>query len=127
MVDRWEEYAPGFKKLIRNRHVESPLDQQRNNPSALMGNMAGGAMIPGQSGPDRPMPGICPNGASRTYLKGLYLGNSIHPNGQSGMTSGYIAANEVATDLGAREQDWWKDKAFDWLLANKDKVKVIKK
>ncbi len=127
MIDRWEEYAPGFKKLITRRHVESPLDQQRNNPSALMGNMAGGAMVPGQSGPDRPMPGICPNGASRSFIKNLYLSNSIHPNGQSGMTSGYIAANEVATDMGAREQDWWKDKAFDWLMANKDKVKVLKK
>jgi phytoene dehydrogenase-like protein len=127
MVDRWEEYAPGFKKLITNRHVESPLDQQRNNPSALMGNMAGGAMVPEQSGPNRPLPGICPNGASRTYIKNLYLANSIHPNGQSGMTSGYIAANEVATDLGAREQSWWKDRAFDWLMANKDKVTVVKK
>jgi beta-carotene ketolase (CrtO type) len=127
MVDIWEGYAPGFKKLIRKRHVESPLDQQRNNPSALMGNMAGGAMCPGQSGPDRPMPGICPNGASRTYIKNLYLSNSIHPNGQSGMTSGYIAANEVATDMGARDQDWWKAKAFDWLMNNKDQIKVVKK
>ncbi len=126
MIDTWEKYAPGFKKLIRKVHVDSPLDQQRNNPSALMGNMAGGAMIPTQSGPNRPLPGICPNGASRTFMKNLYLSNSIHPNGQSGMTSGYIAASEVAEDMGAREQPWWKDKAWDWLMANKDKITLVK-
>lgn len=126
MIDTWEEYAPGFKKLIRKVHIDSPLDQQRNNPSALMGNMAGGAMIPTQSGPNRPLPGICPNGASRTFMKNLYLSNSIHPNGQSGMTSGYIAASEVAADMGAREQDWWKARAWDWLFNNEDKITVLK-
>ena len=25
MINRWEEYAPGFKKLIRHVHIESPL------------------------------------------------------------------------------------------------------
>ncbi len=126
MEDRWEEYAPGFKKMIRKRHVDSPLDQQRNNPSAIMGNMAGGAAIPTQSGPNRPLPGICRGGASRTFMKNLYLSNSIHPNGQSGMASGYIAASELAEDMGAREQTWWKDKAFEWLANNKDKITVLK-
>ena len=126
MEDAWEEYAPGLKKLIRKRHVDSPLDQQRNNPSALMGNMAGGAMIPTQSGPNRPLAGICQGGASRTFIKNLYLSNSIHPSGQSGMASGYIAATEVAEDMDAREQSWWKYKAMEWLRTSEDKVTVLK-
>ncbi len=126
MIDIWDKYAPGFKKLVRKRHVASPLDIQRNNPSAVYGHMAGGAMIPSQSGPNRPLAGICEGGASRTYIKNLYLSNSIHPNGQSGVSSGYIAASEVAEDMGAREQSWWKYQAFQWLLENKDKITVIK-
>ena len=125
MEDRWEEYAPGFKKLIRRRHVDSPLDQQRNNPSAVMGNMAGGAMIPTQSGPNRPLAGICQGGASRTFLKNLYLSNSIHPSGQSGMASGYIAASEVAEDMDARQQTWWKHQALEWLQNNSDQITVL--
>jgi len=127
MVDTWDKYAPGFKKSIRRRHVASPMDMERNNPSAVMGHMAGGAMTPGQSGPNRPLPGIMKDGAARTYIKNLYMSNSIHPNGQSGVSSGYIAATEVAQDMGAREQPWWRYQAFQWMLENKDKIEVLKK
>ncbi|MFC1670553.1 phytoene desaturase family protein, partial [Spirochaetota bacterium] len=126
MVDTWDKYAPGFKKSIRKLHIASPMDIQRNNPSAVMGHMAGGAMIPSQAGPNRPLAGVCKGGASRTYIKDLYLSNSIHPNGQSAISSGYIAATEVAEDMGAREQSWWKYKAFQWMNENKDKIEVIK-
>ena len=126
MVNTWDKYAPGFKKSIRKLHIESPMDIQRNNPSAVMGHMAGGAMIPSQAGPNRPLAGVCQGGASRTYIKDLYISNSIHPNGQSAISSGYIAASEVAEDMGAREQSWWKYKAFQWMKENKDKIEVIK-
>jgi hypothetical protein len=32
--------------------------------------------------------------------------------------SGYIAACEVAEDMGVREQEWWKGKASLWYLEN---------
>lgn len=97
----------------------------RNNPSAVLGNLCGGSNVPMQHGAHRPLPGICQGGASKTFLQNLYLSNSIHPNGQSGMASGYVAASEVAEDMEAREQTWWQGKASEWMFANPDKITVI--
>ncbi|MBI9073771.1 MAG: NAD(P)/FAD-dependent oxidoreductase [Desulfatibacillum sp.] len=124
ITDAYESYAPGFKKLILDRVVYSPLDMFRNNPSAIHGNCFGGAIRPDQFYFDRPVPGVCVGGGSRTFMKNLYLSNSIHPFGASWMASGYIAACEVAQDCGVRDQLWWKDKAFDWLLANGARIQA---
>ncbi len=114
----WEIYAPGFKNLIKDRIIYSPLDQYRNNPSAIMGSWNGGCMIPEQFYENRPVPGALVGGGSRTFIKDLYLSNSIHLAGNTVLTSGYMAACEVAEDLGARNQDWWQNKAFTWYLEN---------
>ena len=58
------------------------------------------------------------NGASRSFIPGLYLSNSIHPFGATHLASGYIAASEIAEDLGCRNQTWWSSKPFEWFLAN---------
>jgi len=118
LTDTFERYAPGLKKLIKERHIYTPLDMQRNNMSAVMGNWVGGSVIPEQFYENRPVPGVLKDGASRTFLKNLYLSNSIHPFGTTWLASGYLAAKEVAEDLGAREQSWWKDKACRWYLEN---------
>lgn len=118
ITDAYERYAPGFKKLILNRYIYSPLEQERNNPSAIQGCWAGGSVIPEQFYDKRPVAGVCVGGGSRTFLKNLYLSNSIHPYGITPLGSGYIAACEVAEDMGVREQEWWTSKATHWYLKN---------
>ncbi len=118
ITERFESLAPGFRKLILERHVNTPLDQQNANPSAIRGNMIGGSAIPEQYGRNRPLPGIVHDGASRSFLPGLYLSNSIHPYGATHLATGCIAAAEVAQDLGCRDQDWWCNPPFLWFLQN---------
>lgn len=118
ITDTYELYAPGFKKQILNRYIYSPLEQERNNPSAIQGCWAGGSVIPEQFYDKRPVAGVCGGGGSRTFMKNLYLSNSIHPFGITPLGSGYIAACEVAEDMGVREQEWWTSKATHWYLEN---------
>ncbi len=118
MTDRYEEYAPGFKDLILERHVNTPMDQENSNPSAVRGNMIGGSAIPEQYGANRPLPGVVENGVSRSFMPGLYLSNSIHPYGATHLATGYLAAVEVAEDRGCRDKDWWAAQPFGWFLAN---------
>ena len=118
ITDAYDHYAPGFKKQILNRYIYSPLEQERNNPSAIQGCWAGGSVIPEQFYDKRPVTGVCVGGGSRTFLKNLYLSNSIHPFGITPLGSGYIAACEVAEDMGVREQGWWTSKATHWYLEN---------
>ena len=118
MTSLFDEMAPGFKDLIIESHVNTPRDQQNGNTSNIRGNMIGGSAIPEQSGENRPLPGVCVDGASRTFIPNLYLSNSIHPFGATHLASGYIAACEIAEDLGCREQSWWQSKPFDWFFEN---------
>lgn len=122
VVNTFEKYAPGFKNLIKDQIIYTPFDMQRNNPSAVLGNWLGGSVIPSQWYMKRPVEGVLKGGGSRTFLKNLYLSNSIHLFSYSGLSSGYIAASEVAEDLGAREQPWWQDKALNWYLDNIDDI-----
>ncbi len=122
VVETFEKYAPGFKKLIKDQIIYTPYDMQRNNPSAVLGNWLGGSVIPEQWYMKRPVQGVLQGGGSRTFLKNLYLSNSIHLFGYTGLSSGYIAASEVAEDMGAREQVWWTEKALDWYLDNINEI-----
>jgi len=117
MVDEtYEKYAPGFKKNIIERIVYTPLEMSRNNASAIRGNWCGGSVVPEQFYENRPLPGILKGGGSRTFMKNLYLSNSINPYGTTWLASGYIAACEVAEDMGVRDQKWWQAKAVMWYL-----------
>ncbi|MFP4474605.1 MAG: phytoene desaturase family protein [Desulfatibacillaceae bacterium] len=116
--DAYEKYAPGFKSMVRDRIIYTPLDMYRNNPSAVEGNWVGGSVTPDQFYFNRPVPGVLRGGASRTFLENLYLSNSIHPFGTSWLAPGYLAACEVAEDMGARDQDWWQSRACMWYLEN---------
>ncbi len=117
-TDRIEEYAPGFKDLIVERFAMNPLDQVRNNPSSVTGSILGGSVVPDQFYMNRPVPGIIVDGASRTFLPGLYLSNSIHPMGASWLATGYLAAREVAEDQGCLDQPWWTHRPWDWFMDN---------
>ena len=113
-----ERCIPGFRDLILERHVSTPKLQEQGNPSAILGNMIGGSAMPSQAGVNRPLPGIVAGGASRSFIPGLYLSNSIHPFGATHLATGCIAAGEVAEDLGCRDQPWWQAPAFLWFLEN---------
>ncbi len=123
LTDLFEMYAPGFRKNIIEIFPYSPLDVWRNNRSAIRGNWCGGAVIPEQFFKNRPLPDVIVKGASRTFINNLYLSNSIHPFGATWLASGYLAACEVAEDLGIREKDWWKNKAVMWYIKNLGKIK----
>lgn len=116
VTERFETYAPGFTDQIVERHVMTPRHQEMNNPSAVRGNMIGGSAIPEQYAENRPLPGIVSGGVSRSFVPGLYLSNSIHPYGATHLASGYIAAVEVAEDLGCRDVEWWRAEPLDWFL-----------
>jgi phytoene dehydrogenase-like protein len=122
MTDRYDQYAPGFKDLIMEKHVNTPLDQWNGNPTAIRGNMIGGSAIPEQAGMNRPLPGVVQNGVSRSFIPGLYLSNSIYPFGATHLATGYLAANEVAEDIGCRDVEWWRAKPFEWFLANLPRI-----
>ena len=118
MTDTYEKYAPGFKSLIKDRLIYTPLDQYRNNPSAVKGNWAGGSLIPEQYYENRPVAGVITGGGTRTFIENLYLSNSVHHFSNSSLASGYIAACDVAEDMNARNQDWWQSQGFHWYLQN---------
>ena len=123
LIDLFEEYAPGFKRKILDVFIYTPLDVWRNNRSAVKGNWCGGSMLPDQFFTNRPLPGIIRNGATRTFIKNLYLSNSVHPFGATWLASGYLSASEVAEDLGIRDREWWKAKAVKWYLSNLHRLK----
>jgi phytoene dehydrogenase-like protein len=119
ITESLERFAPGFKKSIIEKFPYTCADGFRNNPSAIKGNWVGGSVIPDQFYTFRPKPGVLKAGSgSRTFMDNLYLSNSIHPIGCTGLWSGYIAAHEVAEDLGVREKDWWKSKTGEWYVEN---------
>ncbi len=122
ITETYDRFAPGFKKQIKHRFVYTPQDQYRNNPSAIDGCWAGGSVIPEQFYDKRPVPGVLQGGGARTFVKNLYISNSIHPLGISVLSSGYIAACEVAEDMGVRQQTWWKSKATHWYLKNAGEI-----
>ncbi|MBX7159267.1 MAG: NAD(P)/FAD-dependent oxidoreductase [Acidimicrobiia bacterium] len=117
-TDRIEQYAPGFKDKIIERFTMTPLDQVRNNASAIRANIFGGAVTPDQWYLNRPVPGVITKGASRTFIPGLYLSNSIHPISATWLATGYLAASEVAEDMGCRDQSWWTGRPWDWFMEN---------
>jgi phytoene dehydrogenase-like protein len=122
VTERLEQYAPGFADLVVERHVMTPMQQEQNNPSAIRGNMIGGSSIPEQHWENRPLPGVVTRGSTRSFVPGLYLSNSIHPYGASHLASGYVAACEVAEDLGCRDQSWWTAQPFEWFLTNVGRI-----
>ncbi|MBP1686851.1 MAG: Limonene dehydrogenase CtmA [Deltaproteobacteria bacterium] len=122
ITDRFAQYAPGFKDLILERHVVTPYEMERNNPSAIRGNMIGGSALPEQSGINRPLPGIITRGVSRSFVPGLYLSNSIEPFGATHLAAGYLTACEVAEDLGCREAVWWQAQPYVWFFENMGRI-----
>ena len=74
-----ERMAPGFKRLIRGRYVQTPVTIEAANPNLVGGAVNGGTAQLHQQFVFRPTPGL---GRASTPIKGLYLGSaSAHPGG----------------------------------------------
>lgn len=82
-VERIEEQveglAPGFRHLIRGRHVFTPPKFESVNRNLINGALNGGTAQLHQQLVFRPVPGLA---RAETPIDGLYLGSaSIHPGG----------------------------------------------
>jgi len=77
--DRIEALAPGFRDLVRGRHVMAPADLEADNPNLDTGSINGGTAALHQQLVFRPVPG---SGRPSTPIKGLFLASgSAHPGG----------------------------------------------
>jgi phytoene dehydrogenase-like protein len=94
---RIEQFAPGFRGLVLARDVRSPERLERENPSLIGGDLAGGSMELDQQGPFRPAPELA---RYRAPLRGLYVaGASTHPGPAVHGVSGRGAADALLADL----------------------------
>ncbi|MDE1569118.1 phytoene desaturase family protein [Aquabacter sp. P-9] len=99
VVDTLETYAPGFKALVRERHIYSPADLER------VFDLPGGHVHHAEISADqmfmrRPAPGYADY---RTPVPGLYLcGASVHPGGGVTGVPGHNAAREILRDAKRR-------------------------
>ncbi|HEY8762747.1 MAG TPA: NAD(P)/FAD-dependent oxidoreductase [Solirubrobacteraceae bacterium] len=74
-----EALAPGFRELIRGRHVFTPRTFEQVNRNLVGGALNGGTAQLHQQLVFRPVPGLA---RPETPIEGLYLGSaSIHPGG----------------------------------------------
>ncbi|HEU5252945.1 MAG TPA: NAD(P)/FAD-dependent oxidoreductase [Solirubrobacterales bacterium] len=79
MEEEVERLAPGFRRLIVKRHVQTPLDLERHNRNLVGGAINGGTAQLYQQAIFRPFPGL---GRPTTPVRGLYLASSsAHPGG----------------------------------------------
>ncbi|HWS45410.1 MAG TPA: NAD(P)/FAD-dependent oxidoreductase [Acidimicrobiia bacterium] len=76
---RIEELAPGFRAVVRGRHVMGPVELQARNANLDGGSINGGTAALFQQLVFRPVPGL---GRPETPIRGLYIGSSsAHPGG----------------------------------------------
>jgi phytoene dehydrogenase-like protein len=79
MEEEIERLAPGFRRLILKRHVQTPLYLERHNRNLVGGAINGGTAQLYQQAIFRPFPGL---GRPTTPVQGLYLASSsAHPGG----------------------------------------------
>ncbi|HEX8082833.1 MAG TPA: NAD(P)/FAD-dependent oxidoreductase [Solirubrobacteraceae bacterium] len=79
MEEQVETRAPGFRKLIRRRHVFTPVSLERADQNLVGGSVNGGTAQIHQQLVFRPTPGL---GRAETPVDGLYLASaSAHPGG----------------------------------------------
>ena len=94
-LDLIEEYAPGFRDLIIDKQVLTPLDLERRF-GLTGGNIFHGEMSLDQMFVMRPVAG---SARYRTPIHGLYMcGSGTHPGGGVMGAPGYNAAHEILKD-----------------------------
>jgi phytoene dehydrogenase-like protein len=91
-----ERFAPGFGAHVLQRAIRPPRQTERENPSLVGGDLAGGTMELDQQLVFRPAPSMC---RYRTPLRGLYVaGASVHPGAAVHGMSGRGAARALVRD-----------------------------
>jgi phytoene dehydrogenase-like protein len=91
--DQVEALAPGFRDLVRARHVHTPRTLEAANRNLVGGAVGGGTAQLHQQLVFRPVPGLA---RPETPIPGLYLASaSAHPGGGVHGASGAIAARAV--------------------------------
>jgi phytoene dehydrogenase-like protein len=105
ILDKWQGVAPNFKRdQILDTNAETPVDIEIRLPNMRRGAIKHGDYRPTQLNTFRP--NVDCSGHS-TPIEGLYVGGvSTFPGGLVLGGSGYLAANKVAEDMGAKK--WWK-------------------
>ena len=107
-ADRMEEQielkAPGFRKLIRKRHVFTPTSLEAADQNLVGGAVNGGTAQVHQQLVFRPVPGI---GRNETHVDGLYLASAAaHPgggvHGAAGANAAHAALHPLMRRLGPR-------------------------
>jgi phytoene dehydrogenase-like protein len=94
---RIERHAPGFRSLIRARHVLGPAGLEEHDGNLVGGAINGGTSAIHQQLMFRPVPGL---GRPETPVVGLYLASSsAHPGGG---VHGACGANAARAALSAR-------------------------
>ncbi len=79
MEEQIERVAPGFRALIRRRHVATPTTIEREDANLVQGAVNGGTAQLHQMLVFRPVPGLA---RTETPVRGLYLASaSAHPGG----------------------------------------------
>ncbi len=95
-----EALAPGFRALIRRRHVFSPADLHRANRNLVGGALNGGTAQLHQQLVFRPVPGLA---RPETPVPSLLLGSaSAHPGGGVHGGPGANAARAALAAVGSR-------------------------
>jgi phytoene dehydrogenase-like protein len=90
MEDEIEARAPGFKKLIAERHLTGPQDLEAADANLVGGALNGGTAALHQQLVFRPTPGL---GRPETPVRGLFLASaSAHPGGGVHGACGHNAA-----------------------------------
>lgn len=93
VLDKLEQYAPGIRDRILDRHVFSPIDLERDNPNLVGGDSVSGSHHLDQFYLFRPAPGWS---RYRTPVSGLWMAGAFTwPGGGLNATSGYLAAKEI--------------------------------
>jgi phytoene dehydrogenase-like protein len=96
MEEQVERVAPGFRALIRRRHVFTPTSLERADQNLVGGAVNGGTAQIHQQLIFRPTPGLA---RSETHVDGLYLASaSAHPGGG---VHGACGANAARAALSA--------------------------
>jgi len=99
-------YAPNITPdKVLWKYISTPTGVEDKFPNMVKGGIKQGAYDPLQMGYQRPNDDCS---TTRTPIKNLYLGGaSCYPGGCVIWGSGYVAANQIAEDLGVAR--WWKE------------------
>jgi phytoene dehydrogenase-like protein len=104
-----ELHAPGFRRLIRARHVLAPDDFARENPSLVGGSLNAGTAQLHQQLVFRPVAG---SGRAETPVRRLYLASaSAHPGGGVHGAPGANAARAALAHDRVRALGSWPGRA----------------